>query len=669
MSKWIPFPAYADSFPFDIRCAFGDEAPAGKHGFLTVKGDKFVFEDGTEARFWGANFNSALCFPTHEYAEQLARRVASAGVNIVRLHQMDADWSTPNIFQFAKGPRLVKTGVADPESLDRMDYLIKCLKENGVYIYMDILTYRRFRSAESALGVEKLVSGAKIYSYTNQQLIELQKEFAKFLWTHVNPYTGLAYKDDPAVALTEITNEDDLFARKMSSDKIEPFYSEFCNMYRDWAIKNGYTEDAKDFDPDVNTPSMIEFKSEVMEKHYTSMMESWRKIGVKIPICGTNWTECAATVRAQRVTDFNDGHAYLYWVERARMNEKVRNYSDDSLTAHTSLLAPQIYGRLADKPYFISEWDEPWPMTRRAESPILLAAVSCLQGWSGATIHTYAYGNRHNEFLPIGKEISSRVVGMGYHRQGQFSTWNDPAKFGLFPHAALIIRRGDVKTSDGMLAIKPDNLTAKMEDYDTKEYLASMSNVAEYTRAGVEFDRCPSTLATARASINDTLVPSDGKTVVSDTGELYKNIEEQYGIIDSPRSQVIYGSVGANKKLSTTDINIRCKTDFAVIAASSLTDSPISKSDNILLSAIGRASNTNEVRDNGVLTEIGTTPILAEVIEAEIEIKNANPNMAVFGITAEGYYTGTIPTTYEDGTIKFKIGDKFPSIYYQIVMM
>ena len=104
-----------------------------------------------------------------------------------------------------------------------------------------------------------------------------------------------------------------------------------------------------------------------------------------------------------------------------------------------------------------------------------------------------------------------------------------------------------------------------------------------------------------------------------------------------------------------------------MIAASSLTDAPIGETDNIILSAIGRASNTDEVRENGLLVEIGKTPILAEVIEAELEIECATENMLVCGITAEGYYTGTIPSTYEDGKLKFKIGDKFPSIYYHIV--
>ena len=243
MSKWIPYPAYAESFPFDIRFAFGNEAPAGKHGFLTVQGDKFVFEDGTEARFWGANFNSALCFPTHEYTEQVANRVASAGVNIVRLHQMDADWSTPNIFQFKKGQRLVTTGVADPESLDRMDYLIKCLKENGVYIYMDILTYRRFRTSECKSGAERLTSGAKIYSYTNPEIIELQKKLG---WIFEDKYE--TYKDkweDIVKTLSEAPSEEEVLCMLTSVGlPLDDFYKTYSEEKLADAVR--YAKDLKD---------------------------------------------------------------------------------------------------------------------------------------------------------------------------------------------------------------------------------------------------------------------------------------------------------------------------------------------------------------------------------------------------------------------------------------
>lgn len=49
------------------------------------------------------------------------------GCNIVRFHQLDAEWNTPNIFQFAKGRRH-GTRELDAESMDRLDYLICCLK-------------------------------------------------------------------------------------------------------------------------------------------------------------------------------------------------------------------------------------------------------------------------------------------------------------------------------------------------------------------------------------------------------------------------------------------------------------------------------------------------------------------------------------------------------------
>ena len=34
------------------------------------------------------------------------------------------------------------------------------------------------------------------------------------------------------------------------------------------------------------------------------------------------------------------------------------------------------------------------------------------------------------------------------YREGIFSVWNDPAKFGLFYHSALMLRRGDVQPAN-----------------------------------------------------------------------------------------------------------------------------------------------------------------------------------------------------------------------------
>ncbi len=154
--------SWDDRVPLDISFVFEHEKPAGKHGFLTVQGDRLVFQDGTEGRFWGVNFNSGANFPEHAYSEMVAHRLAKFGVNIMRTHQMDAEWATPNIFQFNRAVPKDNTRSLDPTSMDRLDYLIHCLKQHGIYIYLDLLTYRQFRPGDLVDAVDILPQAANL---------------------------------------------------------------------------------------------------------------------------------------------------------------------------------------------------------------------------------------------------------------------------------------------------------------------------------------------------------------------------------------------------------------------------------------------------------------------------------------------------------------------------
>lgn len=89
--KYVPYNLAWDNMPIDLSFLYSEEKPAGKHGFLKVDGDHFAFEDGTEARFFGVNFNSGANFPTHKHSEMVAERLAQTGINLVRFHQMDAE--------------------------------------------------------------------------------------------------------------------------------------------------------------------------------------------------------------------------------------------------------------------------------------------------------------------------------------------------------------------------------------------------------------------------------------------------------------------------------------------------------------------------------------------------------------------------------------------------
>ena len=110
------------------------------------------------------------------------------------------------------------------------------------------------------------------------------------------------------------------------------------------------------------------------------------------------------------------------------------------------------------------------------------------------------------------------------------------------------------------------------------------------------------------------------------------------------------------------------KTEFAVIAISSLTDRPLRESGNMLLTTVGRADNTdckyNE--DHTVQLDAGHGLVLIEVIEARIELTTTVPNLRVWSVNTEGFFTGIIPSTYEDGVLSFTVGEEYESMYYLI---
>ncbi len=648
MTKWIPYPFFHDDVPVDISFVFEAEKPAGKHGFLKTEGRQFVFEDGTPVKFWGTNFNGWGCFPEKDYAEKLAKRLAKIGLNLVRFHQLDSEWHTPNIFAFTKGKR-VTGGHLDPESMDRLDYLIYCLKKEGIYCYMDMFTYRRFKSDENVDNAENLLDAAKPYCVYNPRLIELQKELCTELWQHKNPYTELRYCDDPVFVLAEIVNESDLFT-KSHPLLTEPYKTELANLFDAWLQKNGKDKKAADVDfSDYEDEDFIDFKTELQEEYYRTMLAHMREVGVKIPITGTNWISSPANMKTQLLTDFYDDHTYYYdW----RWGEFEKHGQNLGITERDySLLSHSAFATAKDKPTYISEWDMPWPNAYRAESPLFCAAVGLLQGWSGFAIHTYSYSARLENMNMLGKEIYAEKIGGIPYRQGIFSAWNDPAKFGLFQHAALMTRRGDVQEAKNTVEIRP--ISKHMHDWT-----AAHENV-EVSRVIANYD--------FKEFAEDRAWPAGRTESLSDTGELYRSWGKNYGYINTPKTKCAYGFLLKNGKQDLSGVSIDCHTDFATIAMSSLTDADITKSDNILLTAVGRAENTDAKFEGDLMLDIGKPPVLIEVIEADITIDTDVEGLKVWAVSPEGFYIGTIPTKHENGKLSFTIGKESQSMYYLIV--
>jgi hypothetical protein len=677
----IPFPAYHDFAPIDISYLFESEKPAGKHGFLTVQGERFVFEDGTPVRFWGTNLNSGACFPEKPYAEKLAKRLAAYGCNMVRLHQMDSEWATPSIYQLKKGKRLANTSTYDPESFDRLDYLLYCLKKEGIYVYLDMLTYRKFKAEDGVRNSVKLIDRAAPYCMFDRRIIELQKEYCKTMWEHVNPYTGLAYKDDPQFVLSDAANEVSLFGIFRQKIDVEPYASEFREMYRAWCKETGHDEvDVDATDLNNNEDDILnEFKIKVGEDYHKEIFDYMRSLGVRVPFTGINYSwkyvQCKA---AQRTGDFMDSHLNVRFMTWNPGQKYCRHISQHEQPEWGAMRNARM--RSFKKPFFTSEWDVTFPSEFRAESSIMLAAIGMLQNWSGYTIHTYAYTSLLQHMNILGKEVNSETIGNVGYREGIFSTWNDPAKFGMFYHASIITRREDVRPSDRKVTIRVKDLHVDLDQApgtltqpSKKAFIAS----TELCQIGVDY------YGECEDAVSDTepLVDLEAGEVRSDTGELYRSWKKKYGTVDTAMSKAIYGRLDQVGEIALNGLKVSCRNNYAVIAMSSLNnEEDLAHTDSILLTCVGKVENTDmkmsvapeEVQPNDGLPpymqmdDFGKPPILCEVIEADVELETERRNMVVWAVNAEGVFVGNVPTRYEDGKLKFTLGEKFPSIYYLI---
>lgn len=211
-----------DKIPTDSYINFSEllDAPAGKHGHANAEGEKFVFQDGKEAKFWGVDLWEASCLPPKDKAEEIADRYAAFGINMVRMHGFLGSYSPNGLLDESRN----KTTIFDEEMLSRLDYFIAQLKENGIYVNFNLLVKKYFTKedgVESADALASLDIAGKPASLFNKRMIELQKETARKLLKHYNPYTQTTYKEDPAIAIIELANENSVFDhwRKGSLDE------------------------------------------------------------------------------------------------------------------------------------------------------------------------------------------------------------------------------------------------------------------------------------------------------------------------------------------------------------------------------------------------------------------------------------------------------------------
>ena len=468
------------------------EAPAGCHGFIRAKDGHLFFEDGKRARFIGFNIAARSNTPDHETAARLAERFASMGVNVIRLHAADApigdepcSWSSCRkapLLDYEKG----SSRLFHPEGLDRFDYLIAKLKEKGIYLHIDLIVARAFLEADGLSYPGEVPSCTKRYPMYNARLIELQKEYARELLCHINPYTGLSLKDDPAVMCVQINNEESAIKGTDSSDNMKDYRDEVCRKFNDFLLEKyknregvekawtfeGTSALSPEEDPskgnirgiegsfyqtvcepmgEWNAPEgparyadFMDFGIQVNRNFYEDMKGYLRSLGVKVPIVTSNLTAGAADVYGHAGGDIMENNAYfnhpiLPVIQNTYMTAGPTEYvSTDPLSIQrgigalgTTILSLASVAIVQGKPFMLSEWNEYGLHPFHSTAFVQTVAYACLNDWDGLILYNYHTSENPDD------QPDDEICNV-------FDAYNDPALISQWGFMASVFLNGSI---------------------------------------------------------------------------------------------------------------------------------------------------------------------------------------------------------------------------------
>ena len=184
--------------------------PLTDQDFVSIDGDGHFSVRGKPIRLFGTNVLGYSPFPAKSNTWFLAGRLRKMGFNLVRFHGMDNPWGTlSDASLFFPWP--ASTRQLNPTTLDRLEYFLAELKNNGIYADINLHVGRTFSAQDGLPETDSLKNPCKIINFFDPAMLALHKEYAKQLLTHVNPYTGKSLANDPVMAMVELTNENCLY--------------------------------------------------------------------------------------------------------------------------------------------------------------------------------------------------------------------------------------------------------------------------------------------------------------------------------------------------------------------------------------------------------------------------------------------------------------------------
>ena len=631
------------------------ERPAGKQGPIQSRDGHFYAGD-KRMRFWGVNVCWGACFPSREEARAAAAELAGLGVNLVRIHKTDSTVPKGSFF----GDNQTGTRRLDPYYMDRFDYFVAQLKAAGIYFDIDLFVDRRFQRSDGEVGSDwdRSYKAAVVF---DPDLRALQKEFAKQFLDHRNPYTGLAYRDEPALAIIGIANETSLYYQWCSGkiDELGPYFGpELDRLFNAHLTKiyggSGALSEAwgrpeelgkvvrpKLGDKGKPVQDFFRFAWEVEHDYFTDMCRYVKNdLGYKGCISGSMAFGLYG-VAINRDFDYIDMHSY--WNNPTYLPGGGHKVNNRPIVDKPTLNSFEMLsvGRLKGKPFAVTEINHAFPGYYDAEMIPLAAAYAANQDWDALVLFDFHASTQWH---------SDRI-------RNFFEIDGHPAKTVQMLAGSAAFLRGDVPSAPGYQVLsvtQPDAVDIAVNNHwlNNSHALRKRGITPDpHQRFYVEFGKATA-VAVKTAGINDCFqwAAEDGQGVVR---------------VTSPGTLMAIGRI-AGKQITLGDATVAIgstATGHAAVTVTALDTSDIATARRVLLTATARCANTGMVwaEDERSVTKWGEAPALAETVPLDIDLPGA---WRAYALNPDGSKASELPSETTAASTGLSLAA--PTIWYAL---
>ena len=632
--KWAKFDNALDVIPgsaldFSGRIA----APAGNLGFLKIKGDKFYFEKApdTPVKFVGTNLvGTSQVLDSKEQCEILAKRLAAFGFNCIRIHHHD------NEICDRKDTRKL-----DPVLIDKFDYLIHCLKKNGLYITTDVYVSRR--------GITKLelpkygpISGLAEYKalfWVDDDVFQNWKDAARNFFTHVNPYTKTALINDPVLVNLSLVNEGNPQCWWSASRISAKIYNERLAEFR--KIKGNEKATMDDFCSYLAIKRYNEMKKFVIEE-----------LGCKVPLTDQNFQHWHSTAWERANYDYVDNHSYWDHPKFVRKQWSLPIAPDNvNVLKEISNVPSKLFPtRILGVPFTVTEYDYANPNIHRLHGPALFASYAAFQDWDG--IFQFAYSHSRTRLF------DTQVAGHN------FDLSCSPGKSLAYRLGAKIFLYGKVRPAQTTIALVPLKRTDKINWSSAANSLGFVAKLGSHVgKENAKYD----------LKLDNAFFKKNPISKINKTGKLPKGTIGRNGKffytqqlrfdaangtfrLKTDGAEVI--SLQAKGKLAGKRLSVNSVDEESTIAIIPHDTDSLSTAKRIVLFHLTDVQATDRFYANdsmSVMNSWGKAPFLVKKSTAKITLDLKKGDWKIYSLALDGSRKGEIPYTVRDGKIELSL--------------